>query len=109
MRQRENSLSTDRASVRPSYIFRYPRVVPLGPRLAVQEIIQEAESMLTQLTTTLTKVTDQIEEAITTIQEIDKATTVIADFTDVAEESRIEFIKIAEKHPKPKHDKMLKP
>jgi SepF-like predicted cell division protein (DUF552 family) len=41
-------------------------------------------------------VTDQIEEANALIQEIDKATTVIADFTDVAQESRIQFTKIAE-------------
>jgi hypothetical protein len=65
--------------------------------VAVQGIIQERESMLlTQLTTTLIKVTDWIEEANASIQEIDKATTVIADFTDAAEASRIEFIKITE-------------
>jgi thiol:disulfide interchange protein len=64
--------------------------------VAVQEIIQEAESMLTQLTTTLTKVIDRIEEANASIQEIDRATTVIADFTDAAEASRIESIKTTE-------------
>jgi cell division septum initiation protein DivIVA len=64
--------------------------------VVVQEIIQDAESMLTQLTTTLTKVTDQIEEATTAIQEVDNATTVISDFTDAAQESRIEFTRIAE-------------
>jgi hypothetical protein len=62
----------------------------------VQAIIQDAELMITKLTTTLTMVTDQIEEANTTIQEIDKATTVIADFTDAAQESRREFTKIVE-------------
>jgi hypothetical protein len=64
--------------------------------VVVQEIIQDAESMLTQLTTTLTKVTDQIEEATTAIQEVDNATTVITDFTDAAQESRIEFTRITE-------------
>jgi hypothetical protein len=48
----------------------------------VQKITQDAESMLTQLATTLTIVTYQIEEANTAIQEVDKATTVVADFID---------------------------
>jgi hypothetical protein len=52
--------------------------------------------MITKLTTALTMVTDRIEEANASIQEIDKATTLIADFTDAVEESGIEFIKIAE-------------
>ena len=62
----------------------------------VQEIILDAESMLTQLNTTLTKVTDRIEESNIAIQEVDNATTVIADFTDAAHTSRIEFTRIAE-------------
>jgi hypothetical protein len=62
----------------------------------VQEIIQDTELMITKLTTTLTMVNDRMEEANASIQEIDKATTVIADFIDAAEESRIEFTKIAE-------------
>jgi hypothetical protein len=53
--------------------------------VVVQEIIQDAEAMLTQLTTTLTKVTDRIEEATIAIEEVDNATTVIADFTDEAQ------------------------
>jgi hypothetical protein len=36
-----------------------------------QEVIQETESMLKQLNTTLTVVTDQIEEANTAILEVD--------------------------------------
>jgi hypothetical protein len=43
----------------------------------VQAIIQDAEVMITKLNTTLTLVTDRIEEATLLIQEIDKATTVI--------------------------------
>jgi hypothetical protein len=50
----------------------------------VQSIIQEAEAMITKLNTTLTLVTNRIEEATILIQEIDKATPVIANYTDAA-------------------------
>jgi hypothetical protein len=62
----------------------------------VQAIIQDVELMITKLTTTLTMVSDRIEEANVLIQEIDKATTVIADFTDAAQESKREFTVIVE-------------
>jgi hypothetical protein len=61
----------------------------------VQAIIQDAEVMITKLNTTLTMVTDQIEEATLSIQERDKATTVIANYTDAANESKNEFTTIA--------------
>jgi hypothetical protein len=64
--------------------------------VVVQEIIQDAEAMLTKLTTTLTKVTDRIEEATIAIEEVDNATTVIADFTDEAQKLQTEFTTIAE-------------
>jgi hypothetical protein len=61
-----------------------------------QGIIQEAESILTQLTTTLTVLTDRVEEANATILEVDNATTVIADYTEAAQTSKIEYIHIIE-------------
>jgi hypothetical protein len=57
----------------------------------VQAIIQDAEVMITKLNTTLTVVIDRIEEATLYIQEMDKATTVIANYTDAATKSKIEF------------------
>jgi hypothetical protein len=60
----------------------------------VQAIIQDVEAMITKLNTTLTMVTDQIEEATLSIQEIDKATTVIANYTDAANKFKNEFTTI---------------
>jgi hypothetical protein len=57
----------------------------------VQAIIQDAEVMIIKLNTTLTLVTNRIEEATLSIQEIDKATTVIANYTDAANKSKNEF------------------
>jgi hypothetical protein len=60
----------------------------------VQAIIQDTEVMITKLNTTLTMVTDQIEEATLSIQEIDKATTIIANYIDAANKSKNEFTTI---------------
>jgi hypothetical protein len=60
----------------------------------VQAIIQDAEVMITKLNTTLTLVTDRIEEATLSIQEIDKATTVVANYTEAANKSKNEFTTI---------------
>jgi hypothetical protein len=50
--------------------------------------------MITKLNTTLTLVTGQIDEATLSIQEIDKSTTVIANYTDAANKSKNEFTTI---------------
>jgi methyl-accepting chemotaxis protein len=61
----------------------------------IQSNIQNAESMLTQLTKTLTILIDRIEEVDTAIQEVDEATNAMADFRDAEEITRATFINTA--------------
>jgi hypothetical protein len=58
----------------------------------VQHLIKEAETKLGTLTSTLTAVTDRIEEANNTIAEIDDVTDTMADFKETEEVARAAYI-----------------